>query len=192
MLFWNSQTHSVNNSIYDFDWVFQEIPVKNRIEGMLFVDMPYWWQQGYACSFIYYTIELNWVQENRWMWMLNWIKYTVRISRLLADGEKFSMELFLHFSSTFQGLRSGSPVEAHIARSPITVMSQPLANRKLYLYHKHIHCGERLVSFWHHVDSTAVSSKFIHLRLKIVHHKIMHGVFYTTLFLIADHSSFYD
>ena len=34
-LLWESQTHSVNDSIYDFDRVFLEIPVKNCIVGML-------------------------------------------------------------------------------------------------------------------------------------------------------------
>ena len=34
-LFWKSQTHSVNDSIYDFDGVSLEIPVKNNIVGML-------------------------------------------------------------------------------------------------------------------------------------------------------------
>ena len=36
-LFLKSQTHSVNvhDSIYDIDWVFLEIPVKNCIVGML-------------------------------------------------------------------------------------------------------------------------------------------------------------
>ena len=34
-LFRNSQTHSVNESIYDFDRVFLGIPVKNWIVGML-------------------------------------------------------------------------------------------------------------------------------------------------------------
>ena len=34
-LFQNSLTHSVNDSLYDFDWVFLEIPVKNCIVGML-------------------------------------------------------------------------------------------------------------------------------------------------------------
>ena len=29
--FWNSQTHSVNDSIYDFDRVFLENPVKNAL-----------------------------------------------------------------------------------------------------------------------------------------------------------------
>ena len=32
-LFWKSQTHSVNDSIHNFDWVFLEIPVKNCIVG---------------------------------------------------------------------------------------------------------------------------------------------------------------
>ena len=30
-----SQTRSVNDGIYDFDWVFPEIPLKNCIVGML-------------------------------------------------------------------------------------------------------------------------------------------------------------
>ena len=34
-LFWKSQTHSVNDTINDFDWVFLEIPVKICIVGML-------------------------------------------------------------------------------------------------------------------------------------------------------------
>ena len=34
-LFRTSQTHSGNDSISDFDWVFLEIPVKNCIVGML-------------------------------------------------------------------------------------------------------------------------------------------------------------
>ena len=34
-LFWKSQTHSVNESIYGFDGVFLEIPVKNCIVDML-------------------------------------------------------------------------------------------------------------------------------------------------------------
>ena len=34
-LFWDSQTHSLNDSIYNFDWVFLEIPVRNCIAGML-------------------------------------------------------------------------------------------------------------------------------------------------------------
>ena len=34
-LFWKSQTHSVNDSIYNFDWVFLEIPVKNCMVRML-------------------------------------------------------------------------------------------------------------------------------------------------------------
>ena len=35
-VFWNCQTHWVNDSIYyDFDWVFREIPVKSCIVGML-------------------------------------------------------------------------------------------------------------------------------------------------------------
>ena len=33
--FWISQTHSVNDSMYEFDWVFLEISVKNCIVGML-------------------------------------------------------------------------------------------------------------------------------------------------------------
>ena len=33
-LFWESRTHSVNDSSYDFDWVFLEIAVKNCIVGM--------------------------------------------------------------------------------------------------------------------------------------------------------------
>ena len=34
-LLWNSQTHSVNDTIYDFDWVFLEIPVKIFIVGVI-------------------------------------------------------------------------------------------------------------------------------------------------------------
>ena len=34
-LFWKSQTHSVNDTIYNFNWVLLEIPVKNCIVGML-------------------------------------------------------------------------------------------------------------------------------------------------------------
>ena len=34
-LFLKSRTHSVNDRIYDFDWVFLEFPVKNCIVGML-------------------------------------------------------------------------------------------------------------------------------------------------------------
>ena len=30
-----NQTHAVNDSLYDFEWVFLEIPVKNCIVGML-------------------------------------------------------------------------------------------------------------------------------------------------------------
>ena len=32
---WKSRIHSVNDSIYDFGWVFQETPVKNCMTGML-------------------------------------------------------------------------------------------------------------------------------------------------------------
>ena len=35
-LFWKSQTHSANDGIYDYEWVFLEIPVKNCIVGMLY------------------------------------------------------------------------------------------------------------------------------------------------------------
>ena len=38
---WKSQTHSFNDSICDFQWVFQETPVKNCIMGML-VTCPNW------------------------------------------------------------------------------------------------------------------------------------------------------
>ena len=34
-LFWNSQAHSVNDSMSDFDWVFLEIPLNNYIVKML-------------------------------------------------------------------------------------------------------------------------------------------------------------
>ena len=34
-LFWKSKTHSVNDSIYDFDWVLLEIPVKTCSAEML-------------------------------------------------------------------------------------------------------------------------------------------------------------
>ena len=34
-IIWKSQAHSVNYSIYDFHWVFLEIPEKNSIVGML-------------------------------------------------------------------------------------------------------------------------------------------------------------
>ena len=34
-LFWKSQTHSVNDSIYNFEIVFLEFPEKNCIVGML-------------------------------------------------------------------------------------------------------------------------------------------------------------
>ena len=34
-IFWKSQTYSVYDSIYEFDWVFLGNPVKNCIVGML-------------------------------------------------------------------------------------------------------------------------------------------------------------
>ena len=38
-LFWKSHARSVNDSIYDFDWVVLEIPVKNCIEGKLLTSL---------------------------------------------------------------------------------------------------------------------------------------------------------
>ena len=37
MHYWKSQTHSVNDSIYDFYLVFLEIPMENCIVGMLLI-----------------------------------------------------------------------------------------------------------------------------------------------------------
>ena len=39
-LFWNSQTHSVNDSVQDFDKVFLGIPMKKLHFGNV-VNMPY-------------------------------------------------------------------------------------------------------------------------------------------------------
>ena len=50
-LFWKSQTHSENDSIYDFNWVFVESPVKNYIVGML-LTCTYWWTSFKQCNFI--------------------------------------------------------------------------------------------------------------------------------------------
>ena len=53
-LFWKSQTHSVNDSIhvYDFIWIFLEISVKNCIVGILL-----------ACHIIMVCICRFWVPE---------------------------------------------------------------------------------------------------------------------------------
>ena len=57
-LFWKCQTHSVNDSVYDFELVFLEIPVENCIVGLLLTHLIEcsWWCLSVFSSWLWILI----------------------------------------------------------------------------------------------------------------------------------------